>query len=148
MKSNTSSCLAQVKEVEREYLLQHVVQQIVVTAVIKSRFDFDLKVAHTDEAHHVFRLDTDSIRIGGVDDAHDRRVPYPIVRRLDAEWEYEQVLIFPAQVSNRLVGDWEQSGDILSLECLLFAIVCQVNSHLLTTGCRLQIRSSRQNRPC
>jgi hypothetical protein len=91
-------------------------QQIIITADIESRLDFNLEITNANETHHVFRFDTDYIWITCVGNAQDRRVPYPIVGCFHAEWEYEQVLIFPAQFSNRFICDWEKGSDILSLE--------------------------------
>ena len=48
---------------------------------------------------------------------------------IDAEREYEQVLIVPAQFSNRLVGDREQGVHVVAVVCLAGVVICQVDSH-------------------
>ena len=60
--------VTKVKEVKREYLLQHVMEQIIISVLIKSWFDFDLQISNADETHHIASVDPDDFGIIGVED--------------------------------------------------------------------------------
>ena len=109
-------------------------QEKVITPQVEPGLDFYLETTDTDKAHHIACTDSHLLGVISVQDAHDRRLPNPVVRRFDTKGKYEQVLIFPTQLSYRLVGNREQCSHILPTECSCIGqsdvVVCQVNPHL------------------
>ena len=95
--------MVQIKQIERQHTLKHIVEQKVVPPRVKSRLYLDLKVTNADKAHHIVCRDAHLIRVAGVQYGHDRSIAHPIIRRFDAIWEDEQVLILPTQLRHSLI---------------------------------------------
>ena len=100
--------MTEVKEIEGKYLLKHVMKEKIITSFVEPGLNLYLKIANTYEPHHIACAYPHLLRVIGIQNAHDRRLPNPVIRRLNAIREDEQVLIFPAQLGYRLIGNGKQ----------------------------------------
>ena len=81
--------MTQVKEIKGEYLLKHVMKEKIITSFVEPGLNLYLKIAHTNESHHIAGTYPHLFRVISIQDAHDRRLPNPVIRRFYAIWEYE-----------------------------------------------------------
>ena len=81
--------MTEVKEIKGKYLLKHVMEEKIITSFVEPGLNLYLKIAHTNESHHIAGTYPHLFRVISIQDAHDRRLPNPVIRRFYAIWEYE-----------------------------------------------------------